>query len=104
MAGKGKSYTQEFKNSAIQLALNSEKSVKAVATDLDMSDKTLHGWLRAYKQKNNLEVNRRISNNSSTHKESMEEENRRLRKELSEVKKEREILKKAAAYFAKEVL
>lgn len=104
MAGKGKSYTQEFKNSAIQLALNSEKPVKAVATDLEMSDKTLHSWIRTYKQKNNLEVNTRVSTNSATPKESMEEENRRLRKELTEVKREREILKKAAAYFAKEVL
>ena len=104
MAGKGKSYTQEFKNSAIQLALNSEKTVKAVATDLDMSDKTLHSWLRAYKQKNNLEVSTRVSNNSATPKESMEEENRRLRKEIVSLKKDREILKKAAAYFAKETL
>lgn len=35
-------------------------------------------------------------------KESLEEENRRLRKELAKVKQEREILKKATAYFAKE--
>ena len=36
--------------------------------------------------------------------ESLEEENRRLRKELADIKKDREILKKAAAYFAKETL
>lgn len=41
-------------------------------------------------------------NKSSTH--SLEEENRLLHKELASVKKDREILKKATAYFAKETL
>jgi len=47
MAGKVKSYTQEFKDSLIQLALNNDKSVKSIADNLGMSDKTLHSWLRA---------------------------------------------------------
>jgi len=103
MAGKGRSYTQEFKDSAIQLALNNDQSVKSLADDLGMSDKTLHAWLRAYKKENNLTLRTRSANISTT-KESLEEENRRLRKELADVKKDREILKKAAAYFAKEAL
>ena len=44
MAGRGSSYTQEFKNSAIQLALNSEKSRHAISKDLGVSDKTLYQW------------------------------------------------------------
>jgi len=103
MAGKGRSYTQEFKDSAIQLALNNDQSVKSLADDLGMSDKTLHAWLRTYKKENNLTLGTRTANISTT-KESLEEENRRLRKELADVKKDREILKKAAAYFAKETL
>ena len=45
MAGKGTTYTQEFKDSAIQLTLNSEKSVRTVASELGVHEKTLYGWL-----------------------------------------------------------
>ena len=102
MAGKGTTYTQEFKDSAIQLTLNSEKSVRTVASELGVHEKTLYGWLQRYKRDNNLEMPNYTKSKSST--ESLEEENRRLRKELADVKKDREILKKAAAYFAKETL
>jgi len=101
MAGRGSSYTQEFKNSAIQLALNSEKSTHAISKDLGVSDKTLYQWLKKYRQEHNLEQPIAKPKLST---ESLEEENRRLRKELASVKKDREILKKAAAYFAKEAL
>jgi transposase len=105
MAGYGKRYTQEFKDSAIQLALNSKKSAMTIAKELGMSNKTLYGWLREYRRQHNLDTSStayRIS--KSTTSESLEEENKRLRKELVNIKKEREILKKAAAYFAKETL
>jgi transposase-like protein len=42
---KGIKYTQEFKDSAIQLALNSEDSVRQIAKDLEIHEKTLYGWL-----------------------------------------------------------
>ncbi len=100
--GKGQRYNQEFKESAIQLALNSEKPALQVAKDLGMSEKTLYAWLRDYRKNHNLEINSSHSSKIKSTKESLEEENRRLRKELSIVKKEREILKKATAYFAKE--
>ena len=57
MAGIGRHYTKEFKDSTIQLALNSEKSAYQIAQDLEMSDKTLYAWLRAYKKKHNLDTN-----------------------------------------------
>jgi transposase len=102
MGSTGQRYTQEFKDSAIQLALNSEKSALQIAKDLGMSDKTLYAWLKEYRKKNNLQTNISAHNKSGSSKESLEEENRRLRKELAKVKQEREILKKATAYFAKE--
>jgi len=89
-------YSQEFKDSTIQLILNSNQSVLQISRDLGVSDKTLYAWMRAYREKNN------IPSASQQSKESLEEENRRLRRELNQVKKEREILKKAAAYFASE--
>ena len=56
----------------------------------------LYGCLSRYKRDNNLEssVNKKIN---LKEKESLQEENRRLRKELAKVKKDREILKRAAA-------
>lgn len=65
-----------------------------------MHEKTLYSWLTAHRKNHNLEVVAPVKKKSSI--ESLEEENRRLRKELKDVKIEREILKKAAAYFAKE--
>ena len=100
---RGKKYTQEFKDSAIQLALNSEDSVRKIAKDLEISKKTLYGWLSNYRKKYNLEVSQSKSKKSGSI-ESIEEENRRLRKENALLKKEKEILKKAAAYFAKETM
>ena len=93
-------YTPEFKDSAIQLAMNSEEPAYKIAKDLGLNDKTLSLWIREYKKVNNMGNN----NLKSTSKETLEEELKRLRKELSVVKQEREILKKAAAYFAKETL
>ena len=73
--------------------------------ELGMRNKTLYAWLREYRRQHNLNTSSRVSNTrKSTTSESLEEENKRLRKELANIKKEREILKKAAAYFAKETL
>jgi len=100
---RGKKYTQEFKESAIQLALNSEESVRKIAKDLEINEKTLYSWLRDYRIKHNLEVSQPKAK-KATSIESIEEENRRLRRENALLKKEKEILKKAAAYFAKETM
>lgn len=105
-----KQYTQEFKSSTIQLALNSDKSVIQIAKDLEINEKTLYGWIRAYKQQNKNHSTKETQTQQSTNisknnnKETLEQENRRLRAELKTVTQEREILKKAAAYFAKGTL
>lgn len=90
-------YSQEFKESSIQHALNSERSISKVARDLGINESTFHNWVYEYKKAKKLG-----ETPGKQSKESLEEENRRLRKELERVKQEREILKKAAAYFAKE--
>jgi len=99
MLEKGQRYTQEFKESAIQLALGSEKSTLQIARELGMSEKTLYGWLRRYR---NEQETITMDSGKKVSLQSIEEENKRLRKELATLKKEKEILKKAAAYFAKE--
>lgn len=100
-----KRYTQEFKESTIQLVLNSNESTVKIAKDLDVHEKTLYAWVRAYKVANNIEIpSLGKGQKSSIVKESENEELKRLRKEIKLVKQERDILKKATAYFAKETL
>lgn len=86
-------YTVEFKMEAVRLT-QSGQSIAAVAKTLGMAEQTLHNWIKAQAQGQLKEAGKAIS------VEQMEIS--RLRAELARVKMERDILKKAAAYFAKE--
>jgi len=99
-----KKYPQEFRDSTVQLALNSEKSVTQIGVDLGVNSKTIHNWIREYKITNNIKIDARRNTQKSTVKETVDDENIRLRAENKILKQERDILKKAAAYFAREVL
>ena len=94
-------YSKEFKDSTVQLILNDGESVVKVAEDLDLNPKTLYHWVTAYKKAHNIPT-KDVTLSSS--KESEHEELKRLRRENKILKQERDILKKAAAYFAKETL
>ena len=94
-------YSQEFKDSTVQLILNDGESVVKVAEDLDLNPKTLYHWVTIYKKAHNIPTREM---NLSSSKESESEELKRLRHENKILKPERDILKKAAAYFAKEIL
>ncbi len=97
-------YTQEFKDSTVQLVLNSDKSVLKIGADLDVNPKTIYNWIKAYKLKNNIQIDNRFKNKTSVIKNSESEELKRLRAENKLLRQERDILKKATAYFAKETL
>ncbi len=97
-------YTQEFKDSAVQLVLDTEKSIISVATELGINDSTLHGWIAKHKKESNIRLPNKPISKSSSLKESEQEELVRLRKEVRILRQEKEILKKAAAYFAKETV
>jgi len=97
-------YSREFRDSAVQLVINGDKSALQVARDLDVNSKTLYNWIRLYKQKNNIKVDSRRTVQQLSTKETVADENKRLRAENKLLKQEKEILKKAAAYFAKETL
>ena len=94
-------YSQEFKDSTVQLILNDGESVVKVGEDLDLNPKTLYHWVTIYKKAHNIPTREM---NLSSSKESEHEELKRLRAENKILKQERDILKKAAAYFAKETL
>jgi transposase len=87
-------FTEEFKAGAVRLVIEEGKTVGAVARELDLTPSALGGWVRAGQAE-------RTKGKSGLMKEEREELVR-LRKELRIVQEEREILKKAAAYFAKQ--
>jgi transposase len=105
---KNSQYTQEFRDSTIQLVMNSEKSVLQIAKDLDVNPKTIYNWVRVYKKANNIPIDSvgksSVSCSSNIIKETQLDELKRLRAENKLLKQERDILKKATAYFAKGVL
>lgn len=96
MVSKPRKYTKEFKEQSVNLALKSPSIAKA-AEELGIPVPTMHTWVKKLKGTQPLEKGNGTSQPSLA---ALIEENRRLHKELAVTKEEREILKKAAAYFA----
>lgn len=94
---KKTNYADEFKQSSAKLAVNTEQSISTTAKELGISGSTLHGWVKKYFPNHSSQASPSSNND-------LESENKRLLKELNKVKMERDILKKAAAYFANEAL
>ena len=86
-------FTDEFKASAVRLVLDEGKSVGAAARDLDLTETALREWVKRAR------ADRTHGRTGLTTAE--REELARLRKENRELRTERDILKKAAAFFAK---
>jgi len=92
-------YTKEFREEAVRLVTEEKLSLPEAARRLSLPPSTLGNWVRAYKEDRLGEVGKTYRPLTE-----MEMELARTKKELAEVKMERDILKKAAAYFAKESL
>ncbi len=85
---KAASYKPEFKEQAVKQALSSGESIAQTARNLGINENTLHTWVSKY------------SAHASSSNEPAFEELKRLRKENNQLRQERDLLKKAAAYFA----
>lgn len=92
-------YTKEFREQAAKLVLQEGLSVPEASRRLSMSAKTLANWVH-FTRSGKLAL---MGENRKPVTE-LEAENSRLRRELVEAKMERDLLKKATAYFAKESL
>lgn len=90
-------YTKEFKQESVNLALKSP-SIAQAATELGIPSATLYSWV--YQLKNKVQPKTVNDKSDNQNIAALIEENRRLHKELAITREEREILKKAAGYFA----
>jgi transposase len=89
-------FTVEFKLAAVQQVL-AGKTAAEVARELGVVEQTLHNWMKAYRLG-------KLGDGKGKAVTPEQMENSRLRAELARTKMELEIVKKAAAYFAKESL
>ena len=87
-------FTDEFKAGAVRLVLDEGKTVGAAARDLDLTETALREWVKRAR------ADRTHGRTGLTTAE--REELARLRKENRILQEERDILKKAAAFFAKQ--
>jgi transposase len=92
-----KRYTSEFKREAVRLMESSQKPSSAIARELGVRRNQLYKW------KEELSKHGAKAFGGPGRRSEAGDEVARLKRELDQVKEERDILKKAAAYFAKEL-
>jgi transposase-like protein len=89
-----KSYTSEFRESAVKMVLEQKRQVNETARSLGVLPTTLRYWIKTHRQE--------TRSAESVEEKGLRKRLRELEAENAKLRMEREILKKAAAYFAKE--
>jgi transposase len=92
---KRRAFTREFKAETVRLVVDAGRSISDVARDLDLTESALRTWVHQAQ----VDAGRGKPGELTT---AEREELQRLRREVKTLRLEREILKKAAAFFAKE--
>ena len=98
MARQRRTYTREFKVEAVKLVTEKGYSVAEAARSLDIGETLLRSWKQAFENEGNHAFP------AHGNPPAIEEELRQLRADNKRLLIERDILKKAAAFFAREVL
>ena len=93
--GKRRAFTNEFKAQTVRLVQDSGKSIGVIARELDLGESVLRNWVRQAE----VDAGRGRLGALTTDER---EEVARLRREVRTLRMERDILKKATAFFAKE--
>jgi len=97
MAGKRRKYSEEFKRDAVSLSYKSDKSMTEIADDIGINRSVLVRWRKEYDELGE----KAFPGNGLRKLSPLEEENLRLKRELADVKEERDILKKAVHIFSR---
>ena len=97
MAGTRKVYTSEFKLQAVKMITEQKLSVAEVARRLGVSENLLHCWKKAVLKKG------ADAFPGTAHLTPIEQENLRLKADVKRLETERDILKKATAFFASQM-
>ena len=97
MARKRRSFSAEFKAEAVRLCKVGDRSIRQVAHDLDLTETALRDWVKRAATTTEVEAEPDGSLAATERDELVQ-----LRKRVKRLEMEREILKKAAAFFAKE--
>jgi transposase len=93
--GKRRAFTKEFKAQTVRLVRDSGKSIGGIARELDLGESVLRNWLRQAE----IDAGRGRPGALTTDER---EELTRLRQDVRTLRMERDILKKATAFFARE--
>ncbi len=90
---RGKRYDEAFKIETVKYISENNKAVAQVAREIGVNENTVHGWVKRYGQQPEIKAVKSFSSEKA--------ELKALQKEISDLKEENEILKKAMHYFAK---
>lgn len=88
-------YSEEYKIEAIKMVLEGGKTVPEVANQLGIQPNQLYNWMQSHRLPGEIKA-------MINKQKELEAENKRLKKALARAEQEKEVLKKAAQYFAKE--
>jgi transposase len=97
--GRPSKYTEEFRRDAVELVRSSGRPINEVARELGLSHETLRNWVRKQEQRQAGPA----AAGAGLSMADKDAEIARLRREVAELRQEKDILRKAAAYFAKEM-
>ena len=90
------SYEEEFKKKIVRMHPENGRTIKSLSEEYHVSENGIGYWLKKYREQC-------TKGPAAKEEYDLMTENLRLRKELEEMRKENEFLKKAAAFFAKEI-
>lgn len=100
MSQKQQHYEQEFKNKIVRLPIEEGRTYKSLTAEYGVSKASISKWCSEFSEECQQKA---LSNPDAQNNLELMKENNRLRKELEEARKENLFLKKAAAFFAKEI-
>lgn len=102
MKGSKRKFTLEFREEAVRLVMQERMTMLEAARRLEISDKTLANWVRAARHGKMPQAGAGASDRKTPSVSELEMEVSKLRAENARLKMEKEILKKATAFFVRE--